>query len=950
MSRGIRYTLGVSLLVGLSFGTADAQEAHSNQTIQQVVGKQPGGRRAPVQQAAVTGQTSGILGRLMTLGRGGDDRSRTAPQPSAQREPADWTGVPYHEVPAGKQASSRRRSAPVSAPGSARTARSTKASSAPRSAPANSSALGPIPTPPSMDSLHVPTGKDPVIEVGDEPESFSATFSSRRNGRRNVQPLEADAPKPSAASTPSPTAQADKEPRVASNRSTKVARSETDTEPGPKSASTTSSRRTRPSGTTAGPAPGLAAGPQAGSTATEANTAARSPRATEASAESRQTPRAHTPPSLSRSTPAPATGGEATAAAPQHPQLAAPELEMPTAPDVPTLAGPASASPSDREAADNALMIPSPTAASSEPTAASPEPAAEPAPATVAGNQALTLTPADMVAAGQRASAQNKNKPTTAKPNPASGDRDNSVATTDAPIGSGVAQPGTETPGGQIKLHATADGTGQAASASGGSMQPRTSSPAADTVAAEAAEVPGLRVIAEGPSQIMIRQNTTYEIRVENRGAVAAPGVLVRTAIPGWIGVRSNAATRGDVQIEQDGGDRHLLWRIEKLPAGKTERLSLEVQAERAGSFGVAVDWTLLPQTNNLMVHVREPKLQLLIEGPDQVVFGESETYKVRVLNPGDGLAPNVTFTLSPNSATPQTQSIGAIPPGKEAHFNVELTAQDLGDLQIHGLATADLQLRSEAAKTIRVAAAQLEAILTGPPLRYQNGEASYKLTLENTGAAASRNVAAKLQLPSGIQYVDGMQGVQQTGQTLQWTIDELAPGASRDYEFRCQLNETGAHHLAFECQGSAAGQAAVSLTTKVEALADLVLAINDPPAPAPTGQAVTYELNITNRGSKAAADVHALAHFSDHIEPERVEGHSGKVSVGQVLLDPIARIEPGQTVTVRIVAKAMQEGHHRFRAEVSCGETILVAEEATRYMSPVDDQISRRSSETSAR
>ena len=85
----------------------------------------------------------------------------------------------------------------------------------------------------------------------------------------------------------------------------------------------------------------------------------------------------------------------------------------------------------------------------------------------------------------------------------------------------------------------------------------------------------------------------------------------------------------------------------------------------------------------------------------------------MRVLNPGDGTAANVVFTLSPNSATPQSQRIGDIPPGKEAQFDVELTAQDLGDLQIHGLASADLDLRTESIKTIKVAAAKLEAIFS---------------------------------------------------------------------------------------------------------------------------------------------------------------------------------------------------------------------------------------------
>src|SRR6056297_768921 len=418
------------------------------------------------------------------------------------------------------------------------------------------------------------------------------------------------------------------------------------------------------------------------------------------------------------------------------------------------------------------------------------------------------------------------------------------------------------------------------------------------------AEVPGLRVIAEGPSQIMIRQTTKYEIRVENRGAVAAPGVLVRTAIPGWIGIRGKTVSRGNITMDEEQNKRQLLWEIDSLPAGAVERLTLQVEAEKSGSFGVAVDWTLLPQENKLLVNVREPKLQLLIEGPDQVVYGESETYKVRVLNPGDGIAPNVVFTLSPNSATPQSQQIGSIPAGKEAQFEVELTAQDLGDLRIHGLAAGDLELRSEANKVIRVAAAKLEAVLSGPDLKYQNADATYHLELQNLGTATSKDVVATLKLPTGVQYIGGMQGASLTGNQLRWKIDALSPKATREYEFTCKMTSTGQQLFGFEAKGSAAGQANVSLATAVEAIADLALSINDPTAPAPVGSEVTYDIIIRNRGSKAALDVRAIAQFSHGIEPTRIIGQTGDVLTGQVLFDPIDQIEPGQEIRLQVIAK----------------------------------------------
>ncbi len=307
-------------------------------------------------------------------------------------------------------------------------------------------------------------------------------------------------------------------------------------------------------------------------------------------------------------------------------------------------------------------------------------------------------------------------------------------------------------------------------------------------------------------------------------------------------------------------------------------------------------------------------------------------------------------FTLSPNSATPQTQRIGDIPAGKEAQFEVELTAQDLGDLKIHGLASGDLELRAESAKTIRVAAAQLEATLNGPELKYQNTSTTYNLKLQNTGAANSTNVVATLRIPSGVKYLGGIDGATVRGPMLRWEIGSLPPGAVRDYQFECKMTSTGDHMFAFDAKGSAAGQTSVALSTRVESIADLVLTINDPVAPAPIESEVYYEIVIRNRGSKEATDVRAIAQFSHGIEPQRVEGHTGEVLTGQVLFDPIQRIAAGQEVRLRLAAKADRAGHHRFRTEIRSGDTVLVAEEATHYMSPQSDRISRHSNQKVSR
>ena len=165
---------------------------------------------------------------------------------------------------------------------------------------------------------------------------------------------------------------------------------------------------------------------------------------------------------------------------------------------------------------------------------------------------------------------------------------------------------------------------------------------------------------------------------------------------------------------------------------------------------------------------------------------------------------------------------------------------------------------------------------------------------------------------------------------------------------FNCMLKSDGEQKIAFDCHGSAAGATSVTFTTQVDALADLVLTINDPPAPAPVGDDVEYTISVRNRGSKAAKDISIVAHFSDGIEPMRVEGSEGSIEPGQVKFLTIKKLDPGKSIEVRVVAKAEQAGLHRFRTEVQSGDTILVSEEATRYLELVGQRVSRSSSSES--
>ncbi|MCA9159953.1 MAG: hypothetical protein KDA72_16585, partial [Planctomycetales bacterium] len=193
-------------------------------------------------------------------------------------------------------------------------------------------------------------------------------------------------------------------------------------------------------------------------------------------------------------------------------------------------------------------------------------------------------------------------------------------------------------------------------------------------------------------------------------------------------------------------------------------------------------------------------------------------------------------------------------------------------------------------------------------------------------------------QLPEGAGLVSAPPGAVLSGRELTWRIDELIAGGSEQYSVQLKLTADGANALALKCVGPGNVSASATAVTQVESITDLKLFVNDPIAPAPVGSEVLYELTLTNRGSKAATNVKVVAQFSDGIEPTRGEGHAARVVPGQTLFEPLPRLAAGETVNLKVFAKAAASGTHRFRVEVRADESEvrLVQEESTQYLEPV--------------
>lgn len=448
-------------------------------------------------------------------------------------------------------------------------------------------------------------------------------------------------------------------------------------------------------------------------------------------------------------------------------------------------------------------------------------------------------------------------------------------------------------------------------------------------------EIPHVAVQLLGPGDLTAGAPTSYELQVHNSDRLSLSGLVLRMETPPGVQVVATSPDAAAAETEKtEDGATLLTWSVSQLNAGGISRLPLQLTSNSPRNFAVAIEWTVLPQSGFEEITVKQADLQVALEGPVEVEKYQANAYRLRVSNPGSAPAKGVQVVVSTGGPNNNAVEVGDLKPGQTEVIELDLTFEKAGQVQIGAQATAGSLSRStDIQVNVRqpIVVAELavpENVLHGTPMLAQ-------VVVGNSGDAPARNLQAALQLPVGTETAQLPAGVTRDGDRLLWNIPQIPAGQEVQLPLELKLATPGAHELSLACVGPDGSVTNTKASVTSEAYADLKLLVNDPVAPAPVGAPVTYELTITNRGSLDAKNVHIVAQFSDGIEPESASGWNHQVVPGQVRFDTVPQIAAGQSVQLKVIAKASTAGVHRFRAEVRCedNEARLVEEESTRYL-----------------
>jgi uncharacterized repeat protein (TIGR01451 family) len=450
----------------------------------------------------------------------------------------------------------------------------------------------------------------------------------------------------------------------------------------------------------------------------------------------------------------------------------------------------------------------------------------------------------------------------------------------------------------------------------------------------EGAQTPSVTLKKIAPPEIQVGKPATFEIQVQNVGRIPAHQVIVKEDIPRGVRLMDTAPpaeTRGS----------SLLWELGTLQPGDSRQIKIQYLPMAEGDIGSVAVAAFQAQASVRTVCTR-PLLTVEQAAPEKVLIGETFTVRIRLSNPGTGVATKVVLEedvpegfLHPSGQALEYE-VGSLRPGETRDLDLTLQAAKAGVWDNTLVVRGEGNLAVEKTTPVEIVAPQLDLAMAGPTRRYLERQATYAVSIANPGTATAQDVKIVGRLPKGMKFVaannEGQYDPKQ--HAVVWALAELPPGQRGEVQLTALPVETGEQKIVVEGKGDLDVTALAEQAVTVEALAELAFEIADKADPIEVDGETLYEVKVTNKGSKTATNIRLTAVFPTDMKPTAGDGPArADVADRQVVFEPLARLNPREQAIFRIQAQGLKPGDQRIQVQIVSDDspTPVTKEESTR-------------------
>lgn len=317
---------------------------------------------------------------------------------------------------------------------------------------------------------------------------------------------------------------------------------------------------------------------------------------------------------------------------------------------------------------------------------------------------------------------------------------------------------------------------------------------------------PKLAVKATGPERVLVGDATAFMLTVTNPGDGLAEQVKVSANLS--AGLEHARGSNVEFALGNLGPNESRSVQVVCLTKAGGEQ-TCTAGAEAAGG---------IKALDRAACTVVMPRLDLEARGPKLRYIDRKAVYTIRISNPGDAPAANVTINdLLPagfkfvsadgggqldNATRTVSWFLGEIAPGQSHEVNVEVMCVNTGEFSHKVAAQGSRGLRVESETSTRVeglSAMQVEVSDVEDPVEL-NGEATYEIRITNAGSITETEVKLACALPiDKLQFKSGTGPTAvrfENGEVICEPLPRLTPRADAVYRVTVKCKAAGTAHF----------------------------------------------------------------------------------------------------------------------------------------------------------
>lgn len=447
---------------------------------------------------------------------------------------------------------------------------------------------------------------------------------------------------------------------------------------------------------------------------------------------------------------------------------------------------------------------------------------------------------------------------------------------------------------------------------------------------------PGLSMEWLYPTTVRLGQPVTCTLIVKSLSTNRLQQVVVRQPVP--VGATIQATEPKATQV----GDL-LVWQMGNFEPRQERRIDIRLLPTAKGSLPCQAFVTFTgSSTANLQV--REPKLALKTTMPQQILSGDVATLAVTVSNPGDAKVDRVkvhvgmTDGLAHGASAMTDFDLEGLGANESRTVLVQCLARAVGPQGCTAVATAIPGLEARSTSNVVVVAPKLEVVAGGPKMRYLDRHAVYSFKVVNSGTAPANHVMVSDLVPVGFKVVSATNEAHHDAatRTVVWFLGDVPAGQSKEVSVDLMAINPGEYKNEVTVTASRGLRAVSDVFTRVEGLPGLQMELVDLEDPVEIGKEVSYEIRLSNTGTKTETNLQVICTMPDKMEFRGAKCNAGVQAVVQgreIVFGVIPKLAPRADIIYRVNVRSQAAGDVRFHARVRADglATPVVREESTR-------------------